>query len=177
MLCLGPRRFRVNPIFSQHDPGNNGGRGTNNIHRFERFLRGGPGATSVGTVFAPITFGGANVPAVLLRERALDGETGHDERGVGAAQMPLLVGSGSLLDAGPTRINAKRIVLTGHPFKVHKRTATIRWMFFNSNDVHYFKPVELTTKYGKTGHIKESLGTHGYFKAHFSQPITQMGEW
>jgi pre-rRNA-processing protein TSR1 len=132
VLCLGPRRLRVNPIWSEHNPANNGSRGTNNVHRFSRFLRGGSGAVSVGTVLAPVTFGGANVPAVLLRERRLDGEMGHDQRGVGANQMPHLVGSGSLLDAAPTRINVKRIVLTGHPFKVHKKTATIRWMFFNS---------------------------------------------
>ena len=167
VLCLGPRRIKVNPIWSQHTRG--GGKGVNNVHKFERFLRhGGP---SVGTVYAPITFGGSTAPAVLLRQRS---EEGYDQRGVGAAQMPHLVGSGSLLDAGPTRINAKRIVLSGHPFKVHKKTATIRFMFFNPEDVHYYAPVALHTKLGRTGHIRESLGTHGYFKAHFDGPISQM---
>ena len=108
---------------------------------------------------------------------------------------------GSFLHPDTTRVIAKRIVLTGHPFKIHKRTATIRYMFFNAGafqpftlpivsslqvgtgliylcwgveDIAYYKPIQLHTKYGRTGHIKESLGTHGYFKAHFDGPINQM---
>ncbi|PWN53797.1 DUF663-domain-containing protein [Violaceomyces palustris] len=171
ILCLGPRRFRVNPIFSQHTRG--GGKGSNNVHKFEKYLRPGT-AASVGTVFAPITFGGSTAPALLLKERITDGEQGHDQRGVGARQMPHLVSMGTLLDAGPTRINAKRIILSGHPFKVHKKVATIRYMFFNPDDVRYFSPITLHTKHGRTGHIREPLGTHGYFKAHFDGPISQM---
>ncbi|SPO24200.1 related to TSR1 - protein involved in 20S rRNA accumulation [Ustilago trichophora] len=171
VLCLGPRRFKVNPIFSQHSRG--GGKGVNNVHKFERFLRQGVSA-SVATVYARITFGGSTAPAVLVRERWIDGESGYDQRGVSACQMPHLVGFGNLIDAGPTRINAKRILLSGHPFKVHKKTATIRFMFFNPEDVYWFKPITLHTKLGRTGHITESLGTHGYFKAHFDGPISQM---
>jgi len=47
-------------------------------------------------------------------------------------------------------------------------------MFFNRDDVEYFKAVELRTKYGRIGHITEPLGTHGYFKAHFDGPIGAM---
>ena len=36
------------------------------------------------------------------------------------------------MNTDTTRIIAKRIILTGHPFKVHKKTATVRYMFFNS---------------------------------------------
>lgn len=42
----------------------------------------------------------------------------------------------------------KRIVLTGYPFKINKRKAVIRLMFYNPDDVKYFKPVELATKLG-----------------------------
>lgn len=81
---------------------------------------------------------------------------------------------GSSIAPDPTRIISKRIVLTGHPLKIHKKTATIRYMFFDRDDVEYFKTVELHTKYGRIGHISEALGTHGYFKAHFDGPIGQM---
>ena len=40
----------------------------------------------------------------------------------------------------------KRVVLTGHPIKIHKRVVTIRYMFFNREDINYFKAVSLFTK-------------------------------
>lgn len=36
-------------------------------------------------------------------------------------------------------------------------------MFFNRDDVVYFKPCKLRTKYGRTGHIKEALGNFYFF--------------
>ncbi|TDL26092.1 ribosome biogenesis protein tsr1 [Rickenella mellea] len=155
VLCVGPRRFLTNPVFSQHTRG--GGKGTNNVHKFERWLR--PGVTSIATTYAPVLFG--HQPCVFLRETA-------DQ------QSPKLVAMGTFVNTDTTRVIAKRIILTGHPFKVHKKTATVRYMFFNADDVLYFAPVQLHTKHGRTGHIRESLGTHGYFKAHFDGQVNQM---
>ncbi|KAG0054160.1 hypothetical protein BGZ83_011856 [Gryganskiella cystojenkinii] len=152
VLHCGFRRFVVRPIFSQNS---RNGKGTNNVHKSERFLQ--HGRSTVVTVYAPIQFG--NLPVVLTK----------DTEDVNA---PALVATGTLMDADPRRIIAKRIILTGHPFKVHKRTATIRFMFFNPDDIWYYKSVELRTKHGRTGHIKESLGTHGYFKAQWDQQIS-----
>ncbi|KAG0304524.1 hypothetical protein BGZ98_005410 [Dissophora globulifera] len=152
VLHCGFRRFVVRPIFSQNS---RSGKGTNNVHKSERFLQ--HGRSAVVTVYAPIQFG--NLPVVLTKDS-------------GDVNSPTLVATGTLMDADPRRIVAKRIILTGHPFKVHKRSATIRFMFFNPDDVWYYKSVELRTKLGRTGHIKESLGTHGYFKAQWDQQIS-----
>ncbi|KAG0007552.1 hypothetical protein BGZ80_004520 [Entomortierella chlamydospora] len=152
VLHCGFRRFVVRPIFSQNS---RNGKGTNNVHKSERFLQ--HGRSTVVTVYAPIQFG--SLPVVLTKDS-------------GDVNSPILVATGTLMDADPRRIVAKRIILTGHPFKVHKRSATIRFMFFNPDDVWYYKTVELRTKHGRTGHIKESLGTHGYYKAQFDQQIS-----
>ncbi|THU96748.1 ribosome biogenesis protein tsr1 [Dendrothele bispora CBS 962.96] len=156
ILCVGARRLEVNPIYSQHTRG--GGKGANNVHKFERYLR--HGGTNVATIYGPVVFG--KQPCVLLRKNESD------------EQAPHLVAMGTFHDPDTTRVIAKRIILTGHPFKVHKKTATVRYMFFNADDIAYFKPIQLHTKYGRIGHIRESLGTHGYLKAHFDGPINQM---
>ena len=166
VVCLGFRRYHARPVYSQHL--RRVGRDGNQVYKFERFLPHGTGA-AVGSIYAPVTFGGANVPVVLLRMRSEGQEFGYDDDGVSAEQTPHLVGAGSVLDIAPTRIIAKRIILSGHPYKVHKKTATIRFMFFNADDVRYFAPITLRTKYGRTGHISESLGTHGYYKGMFSR--------
>mmetsp|Transcript_23190 Transcript_23190/g.17616 ORF Transcript_23190/g.17616 Transcript_23190/m.17616 type:complete len:104 (+) Transcript_23190:1508-1819(+) len=75
-----------------------------------------------------------------------------------------LLASGSALPPNPMQIILKKIVLTGYPLKCHKKKAVLRYMFFNPKDIKYFKPVELYTKFGLRGHIKDSLGTHGLMK-------------
>ncbi|XP_015238315.1 PREDICTED: pre-rRNA-processing protein TSR1 homolog isoform X1 [Cyprinodon variegatus] len=141
----GFRRFRACPIFSQHTTGDK--------HKMERFLR--PDAPTVVSVYAPITFPPAGV---LLFKQRNDG-----------AQD--LVATGSVLSCDPQRVVLKRIVLSGHPFKINRRSAVVRYMFFNREDIMWFKPVELRTKWGRRGHIKEALGTHGHMKCVFDSQL------
>ncbi|XP_053313067.1 pre-rRNA-processing protein TSR1 homolog [Spea bombifrons] len=137
----GFRRFRASPLFSQHTSADK--------HKSERFLPSG--VAVVVTVYAPITFPPASILIFKQRDNGM-----HD-----------LVATGSLLNVDPDRIIIKRIVLSGHPFKILKKTAVVRYMFFNREDVLWYKPVEMRTKWGRRGHIKEPLGTHGHMKCHF----------
>ncbi|RDL40301.1 putative Ribosome biogenesis protein tsr1 like protein [Venustampulla echinocandica] len=150
MQC-GPRRFIIKPIFSE------GGNTSNDVHKFDRFLH--PGRSAIATFVAPITWG--FVPALFFKPTT-DGNP----------QAPLnLIATGTSLAPSSTRVVAKRIIVTGHPYKIHKKLVTIRYMFFNREDVEWFKALQLWTKRGRSGHIKESLGTHGYFKATFDGKI------
>eukprot|EP00062_Callorhinchus_milii_P011632 gi/632957798/ref/XP_007894681.1/ PREDICTED: pre-rRNA-processing protein TSR1 homolog [Callorhinchus milii] len=137
----GYRRFRAPPLYSQHSSAYK--------FKYERFFP--PNSSIVATVYAPITFPSASV---LMFKSRVNG-------------MQDLVATGSLLSVDPDRIIVKRIVLSGHPFKIMKKTSVVRYMFFNREDVLWFKPVELRTKWGRRGHIKESLGTHGHMKCLF----------
>ena len=142
---VGFRRFTACPIFSQHTNGDK--------HKYVRFWH--QDEIIVMTTYAPIMFPPANVLVY------------KDDN-----QMSL-IGSGSLFSADPNRKIIKRVVLSGHPFKVHKKSAVVRFMFFNREDIEWFKPVELRTKRGRRGHIKEPLGTHGHMKVMFDGSITQ----
>lgn len=142
----GPRRLVIQPVFSQ------AGKSSNNVYKYQRFIY--PGESATATVIAPLMFG--NAPTVLFKQ---DG------------QELKLVATGSILNVDHTRTLAKRAVLTGHPFKIHKKVVTIRYMFFNRDDILWFKAVPLFTRMGNSGFIKEPLGTHGYFKASFDRKI------
>jgi pre-rRNA-processing protein TSR1 len=148
----GVRRFPARPIFSQASPGSL-------KQKYERYLHGG--SWSIASVYAHVTF----PPSTVLLFNADPDEPEH---------FGSLMASGNLATVSPDRIILKRIVLTGFPIKVHKKTAVIRYMFYNPEDVKYFKPVQLHTKYGRTGHIVDSVGTHGSMKCQFDRPMTQM---
>lgn len=75
--------------------------------------------------------------------------------------------SGTLLSCAPDRVILKRIVLTGRIHKAYKKRAVVGGMFHNPEDVRWFKPLELWTMGGRSGYIKESLGTKGLMKCTF----------
>lgn len=143
---VGYRRYAASAIFSEHTNGSK--------HKFVKFMNV-EGAT-VATMYAPIIFPPAAV--VVFKEQA-DGN--HR-----------LVATGYVLSVNPDRIITKRCVLSGHPFKINKRSAIIRFMFFNKEDIEWFKPVELWTKCGRRGHIREAVGTHGHMKCVFDAQLS-----
>ncbi|TPX09534.1 uncharacterized protein E0L32_009277 [Thyridium curvatum] len=156
MQC-GPRRFVINPLFSQ------GGNTPNDVHKYCRYLH--PGQSAVATFMGPVTWGA--VPTLFFKRSASGGEDGTE-----ASDVPLtLVATGTAMPPSTSRVIAKRVILTGHPYHIHKKIVTIRYMFFNREDVEWFKALPLWTKRGRSGFIKESLGTHGYFKATFDGRI------
>ncbi|CAK68130.1 unnamed protein product (macronuclear) [Paramecium tetraurelia] len=79
-----------------------------------------------------------------------------------------IMGVGDIQRCDTFQVILKRIVLTGYPVKINKRKAVIRMMFFNPDDIKFFKPIELSTKLGLRGNILEPLGTHGLMKCMFN---------
>ncbi len=142
---IGFRTFLVEPIYSEHNP-------RCDKHRHLRFLL--PSTFLCATIFAPITYKPA--PVLMFSAKTFE-----------------MVATGHVMNIDPDRIVLKKILLTGFPYKVHKRYAVVRWMFFNPEDIMWFKPVEVFTKHGKNGIIKEPLGTHGYMKCQFEDVVQQ----
>ncbi len=151
IVQCGPRRFVVNALFSQ------GGNTPNDVHKYCRFLH--TGQSAVATFMGPVTWGA--VPTLFFRRKTSV-----------AGGLPLaLVGTGTAMAPSTSRVVAKRAILTGHPYHIHKKSGTIRYMGSKREDVEWFKALPLWTKRGRSGFVKESLGTHGYFKALFDGRI------
>lgn len=171
VLQCGPRRLLINPLFSQ------AGNTPNNVHKFDRYLH--PGRTAVATFIGPLTWG--SVPCLFFQAPSPKAETDPVEdlantlqkNGSSSARLQM-IGTGTTLAPSTSRIIAKRVILTGHPYKIHKKLVTVRYMFFNSDDVSYFRALQLWTKHGRSGYMKEPLGTHGYFKATFDGKINPL---
>jgi pre-rRNA-processing protein TSR1 len=144
----GWRTWTGRPVFSQ-----------NNLncdkHKFERFLPP-QGNFFAASVFGPVTY----TPCPVLAFREVNGRK-------------VLAAFGSMMGADADRIIVKRIILTGYPVRVHKRFATVKYMFYDPEDVKWFKPAELTTKHGLNGKIEQSVGEHGTMKCLFNAPIKQ----
>lgn len=166
VVQCGARRTVVNPVFSAGD------NTPNNVHKFDRFLH--PGRSAIATWIGPMTWGA--VPILVFRNKKTE-EDPEVLDSADAAKEPIsldrleLIGTGTVIAPDPARVIAKRAILAGHPYKIHKKVVTIRYMFFNSEDVSWFKALQLWTRRGRSGFIKESLGTHGYFKATFDAKI------
>ena len=106
---VGCRRFRAAPVFSTHSDADK--------HKVERLLRSD--IAVVTKLDAPITFPPASV---LVYKEFEDSST-------------QLVATGSLLSCNPNRIIIKRLVLSGHPFKINRKHAVVHYMFFNREDI------------------------------------------
>uniref|UniRef100_A0A452SK65 Pre-rRNA-processing protein TSR1 homolog n=1 Tax=Ursus americanus TaxID=9643 RepID=A0A452SK65_URSAM len=123
----GFRRFRASPLFSQHTAADK--------HKFQRFLTAD--VALVVTIYGPITFPPASV---LLFKQNSNG-------------MHSLIATGYLLSVDPDRMVIKRVVLSGHPFKIFTKMAVVRYMFFNRGSL--------------TDLLFFFLGTHGHMKCSF----------
>jgi pre-rRNA-processing protein TSR1 len=148
LFVTGLRSFTARPIFSTDEHGAD-------KHKMERFLL--EGRPCMATIFAPISY--PPLPLLAFKPRP-NGQVA-------------LAATGAMRDCNPDRVVLKKIVLTGYPVKAHKSKAVVKWMFHTPEDVRWFRPVELWTKDGRRGRIREPLGTHGTMKCIFDGPIQQ----
>lgn len=99
---------------------------------------------AVASVYCPISY--EPCPVTVFKEPLVEGATAArgpqgqlvptvDKATTPQVQTRTLLALGSLLAVDPDRVVVKRIMLTGYPIRVHRRHATVRMMFFNSDDV------------------------------------------
>lgn len=152
-LHCGFRRLSARPIFSEIPKRHT----ISKKYKFERFFHAD--STVQASFYSPVIFPPCPISMFV------------DTQQIMSHQGPQLAAWGSITGSEPKRLIIKRVVLTGYPVKTHKSKAVVRYMFFNATDIAWFKPVELHTKHGARGHIRESRGTHGLMKCRFNNYV------
>eukprot|EP00299_Pterocystis_sp_00344_P020306 c9960_g1_i1.p1 GENE.c9960_g1_i1~~c9960_g1_i1.p1 ORF type:complete len:843 (+),score=227.39 c9960_g1_i1:233-2530(+) len=157
------------------------------MERFFHFHR-----TVIGSTYGPVTFPPTPTLVFTVPESCMSGylsalvdknsntslfsqhaanPSSFQPLSLSISAQPTLCATGTCLGVDPDRVVVKKIVLSGFPLKVRKRYAVVRYMFFNPEDVRWFRPVDLWTKRGRKGNIREPVGTHGSYKAVFDGQI------
>ena len=92
----------------------------------------------MASVYAPIAY--PPQPVLVFRHQELQGQSPKNvvscvspdaHHTAGGGERAVLVATGSLHRVQPQRVVCKRVILSGHPYKINKRSAVIRYMFFN----------------------------------------------
>ena len=120
----GFRRLTIRPTFSMELSK----AGQNDKFKYMRFLR--KDIDVIATAYCPIVYSPCKI-ICFTKEQGIKNLS--------------VVATGNVVSADPLKIILKRVILTGYPLRVHKKKATIRYMFFDPKDIKYFKPVELYT--------------------------------
>ncbi|OAF68154.1 20S rRNA accumulation protein 1 [Intoshia linei] len=148
LFLAGVKRFVCRPIFSEN--------GDTSKHAF-KYQKFAPIKKSfVATTYCPVMFSSGPMPIIVFKI---------------VKGICELVAIGTQLSVDPHRICLKKATLTGHPYKINRKHAVIRRMFFNRDDIEWFKHVELTSRLGRKGMIREPIGTHGHMKCTFDEQL------
>ncbi|CAJ07007.1 conserved hypothetical protein [Leishmania major strain Friedlin] len=151
---IGFRKFYVSPLFSDISSGDRS--------KFARFFHEGD-RFRMATFFGPISYNPC--PLLLFQVPSLEEQ---------AEGNPLrLACFGGSLPPNPETLLLKRAVLSGRVAVIHKKQVVVKYMFFNDEDIKWFQPVDLYTKFGRRGKITKPVGTHGLFKAVLNDQIMQ----
>lgn len=166
VVQIGHRRLIIKPILSAS------GQTPNDVHKFDRFLH--PGWTAMATFIGPLTWG--SVPVLVFRKQPAPPPTSEEtaptlvdamaDLSTSTSSPPSLqfIGTATTIAPSHNRVIAKRVVLTGAPYKIHKKLVTIRYMFFSREDVLWFAALPLWTKrppglhQGAAGHARVFQG-------------------
>lgn len=151
---IGFRKFYVSPLFSDISSGDRS--------KFARFFHEGD-KFRMASFFGPISY--SPCPLLLFQVPSLEEQ---------AEGNPLrLACFGGALPPNPDTLLLKRTVLTGRVAVIHKKQIVVKYMFFNDEDIKWFQPVDLYTKFGRRGKITKAVGTHGLFKAVLNDQVMQ----
>ena len=142
----------VCPLFSDADRGDK--------HFFLRKAVGHEPGTPDTTIYASFVAPAVMASAPVTYFRLCDGEI-------------QLCATGSVRTVDPSRLIIKQIRITGVPYRASGNHARVSMMFWDREDLAYFRTVALYTKNNNQGHITASIGTRGNFKAVFAKTVHQ----